>query len=207
MEVDVFPFKSATAQCSVEYPDCREASGRLLARIHGMRTGGVLLVDMANLPIVDRDCALFTMGAAMRLMGAQGFDEKHVVVVNATRAVLRRLDEAVDAVDEAYMALGPDGDEIRGKRFLSTLKGVFDVVRENEAGPLDASTVAEKLGIARSAASVRLNDLHRLGFLIKSPGPATDVGRRSVYFTSFDPKDALEEALSKGQLKVWDPAA
>lgn len=168
-------------------------AGELSSALLDLDRDGALLADMSGVVRLDQECAFLTFAMLTKMIGHDLFRDKHLVVVHAAPRVLAALDKAIDGVGEAYMVYNPDADrtEIRGQGFTPALAEAYNFVASAE-GAVDAGLVGSGLGIARTAASTRLNELHRWGFLVKSSrgvteGQAKRTARRAVGFAAFSP--------------------
>lgn len=205
MRSDTFVFARETDSCDLHDAPF-ELAARLNERLLNLDRDGVLFLDMLGLTTMNQECAFMTLAMLTKMIGHDLFRDKHVAVVRANARVLTSLDQAVDNVAEAYMVYDPKSGktEVRGQGFTPALSQVYFFVARSKR-PVDAHSASEALKIARSAASSRLNELHRLGFLVKSFDLAsrdTDSdgrkpgGRPSVQYRVFDPSTYWAEAKS-----------
>lgn len=202
MRDDVFRITDEVESCKHEYAP--ELATKLMTRLLDVDRGGALFVDFADMRRVDDEFAVRAIGVLSRALGHGPFEGKHLVVVRASKRVLTSLDEAVDQFDECYLAIADDGRvDCRGQGYSSALRDVVDAVLR-EPRPVDAARVSELLGITRSAASARLNELHRRGLVTKSNLPSPSGGRPTVLYTAFEPVARWKEAQPESTAPVLD---
>lgn len=181
------------------------ASATLTAGIWGdlleLPKNGTLFVDLWKAPWIDPECAFAAIGGLLAVLGRSFFSDKHVVVTRASRRALAAVRQAVDQVGEAFMYIDESFQaRIDGSGFVRALRDAHAVLDELNR-PMTAADVARELAkrgtpVTTTAASARLAELYRLGFLIRTETSGTG-GRPGYQYATYDPVQLWKSELER----------